>query len=109
MLVKPNTALTGGPSGRVMGGRAWKARKMKPEPSTSTRCMSVAAISGPRIQHVDARAIGADDLGLHDTQKDPRVAEAPVAAVAGDHAVVDVDDFVFARTHPGRRIRRGGT
>jgi hypothetical protein len=26
--VKPNTAFTGTPSGRVIGGRAWKARKM---------------------------------------------------------------------------------
>jgi hypothetical protein len=33
MLVKPSTALTGVPSGRVSGGSLWKARKMKPEPS----------------------------------------------------------------------------
>ena len=31
--VKPKTAFTGVPSGRVIGGRAWKARKMKPDPS----------------------------------------------------------------------------
>ena len=35
MLQKPCTAPTGSPSDlRVSGGRAWKARKMKPEPST---------------------------------------------------------------------------
>ena len=28
MLQKPSTALTGVPSGRVIGGSAWKARKM---------------------------------------------------------------------------------
>ena len=37
MLVKPNTAFTGVPSGRFIGGSAWKARKMKPEPSIRTR------------------------------------------------------------------------
>jgi len=35
MLQKPDTAPIGRPSDfRVRGGRAWKARKMKPEPST---------------------------------------------------------------------------
>jgi hypothetical protein len=45
MLVNPNTALTGVPSGRVIGGNAWKARKMKPEPSISIRCSFSAATS----------------------------------------------------------------
>ena len=43
MLVKPNTAFTGVPSGRVIGGRAWKARKMKPDPSISTKFEAAAS------------------------------------------------------------------
>jgi hypothetical protein len=45
MLVKPNTAFTGVPSGRFIGGKAWKARKMKPDPSIRMRCSGRA--SGP--------------------------------------------------------------
>ena len=34
MLLKPSTALVGVPSERDSGGKAWYARKMKPDPST---------------------------------------------------------------------------
>ena len=55
MLVKPNTAFTGVPSGRVIGGSAWKARKMKPDPSIRIRCSGwssavAAARPGPGAQ-----------------------------------------------------------
>src|ERR1039458_9702523 len=74
MLVKPNTALTGVPSGRVIGGRAWKARNMNPDPSIRIRwslrssggassgaartSMSVP-VAGSFLQCVEARAVEA--------------------------------------------------
>ena len=98
MLVKPNTALTGVPSDRVIGGRAWKARKMKPEPSMRTRWGSGGAVmSGTSVSLVvsgaggkaeDARAIGAEGLLVLDMQPDAGMAERTVAAVAGDGAAV---------------------
>ena len=75
MLVKPNTALTGVPSGRVIGGSAWKARKMKPDPSIRMRCGGAApesgtlvavGLAGALVQHVEARAVGAHDLVVFD-------------------------------------------
>ena len=120
MLVKPNTAFTGVPSGRVIGGRAWKARKMKPEPSIRMRWgalapasftpafLMAAVVAGAGFQHVEARAIGAHDLAVGDAQEHPGMAERAVAAVAGDRALVDVDDF--GRVGGGRRggaVRHG--
>src|SRR5689334_4160930 len=110
MLVKPNTALTGVPSGRAIDGRAWKARNRKPEPSIRTRCGASAGaglssatrstipaglrpeasvsggVAGPLFEHEQARAIRAHDRLVLDAEKDARVAQRPAAAVAGDHA-----------------------
>src|ERR1700710_2188242 len=97
MLVKPNTALTGVPSGRVIGGSAWKARKMNPEPSISTRCMGasseelMSAVASSFIQDVDARAIRTHHLSILDIQEHPRMAEG--TSVAGDGSVVDMKGF----------------
>src|SRR5580658_733285 len=90
MLVKPNTALTGVPSGRVIGGSAWNARKMNPEPSTSTRFMevSVSAVAASFFQDVDAGAVGAHHLMVLDVQEHARVAKR--TAVACDGAVIDL-------------------
>jgi hypothetical protein len=44
-LQNPNTAFTGVPSGRVIGGKAWKARKMNPDPSIRIRCSLRAVLS----------------------------------------------------------------
>src|SRR5579875_2641571 len=108
MMVKPNTAFTGTPSGRVIGGSAWKARNRKPEPSIRTRCRSAALapgaasaacsgagaagasmfVVGAVLQHVEPRAIGAHHRVVHDAQIDARMAERGVAAVAGDHAAI---------------------
>src|ERR1700723_1019124 len=95
ILVKPNTAFTGVPSGRVIGGSAWKARKMNPEPSISTRCIGVfspgelvSAVAASFVQDVDAGAIGAHHLVVLDVKEHARMAEG--AAIAGDSAVVDV-------------------
>src|SRR6185437_16873421 len=103
-LVKPNTALTGVPSGRVIGGRAWKARKMKPDPSTRTRCSfsapsgspagSVAAIeTGAIVQHEQAGTVRAHDLARLDAEPDARMAERAHPAVAGDDARIHMDRF----------------
>src|SRR5271165_146487 len=103
MFVKPNTAFTGVPSGRVIGGSAWKARKMNPEPSISTRCMEVSAGTGPTelsgvsmsavarsfFQDVDARAVGAHHLVALDAEEHARMAQG--TAVAGDGAVFGID------------------
>jgi hypothetical protein len=104
MLVKPKTALTGVPSGLVIGGRAWKARKMKPDPSMRIRCGGtgfgsvtgiagsvVGAVAGAFVEHVVAGAIWAGDLVVLDAQEYPWVAEAAVSAVARYGAVVDVN------------------
>src|SRR6185437_6406381 len=115
MLVKPNTALTGVPSGRVIGGSAWNARKMKPDPSISTKCSgrvssaaagvmgaSVSAgVAGSCIKDVEARAIRAHHALIFDVKEDPRMAERTVAPVAGDGAIGDMDRL--------GRGRRGGT
>src|SRR4051812_12555325 len=107
MLVKPNTAFTGVPSGRVIGGRAWKARKMKPDPSIRIRCRGLASISGgmvpegsmsasvisPCIQDVEARAVRTHHLLARDAQVNPRMTQRPSAAVAGDGAGIDMDDL----------------
>ena len=45
MLQKPMTALTGVPSDRVMGGSAWKARKMNPDPSIRVTCRGASAMA----------------------------------------------------------------
>src|SRR5271167_1663290 len=110
MLVKPNTAFTGLPSGRVIGGSAWNARKMNPEPSIRTRCSGVSpgisAGAGPRdvpgispggsmsavassfIQDVEAGAIGAHHLLLLNIKEHAGMAQR--TAIAGDGTVVDV-------------------
>src|ERR1700722_5009800 len=46
ILQNPNTAFTGVPSGRVIGGKAWKARKMNPDPSIRIRCRASEAAGG---------------------------------------------------------------
>src|SRR4051794_41854743 len=56
MLVKPITALTGVPSLRVSGGIAWKARKMKPEPSTRYRASAVFSAATGSADAVRAAA-----------------------------------------------------
>ena len=75
---------------------------MKPEPSMRMTCgafcpgdaKSVARRrSGAGVQDVEARAIGAADLLIGDAQVNAGVAERAVAAVAGDGAVVDMDDL----------------
>src|SRR4051794_38368453 len=111
MLVNPNTAFTGVPSDRFIGGRAWKARKMNPDPSIRTRCcfpldpasgasasaraasaMSVGVIvAGSGGEPENARAIGAEGLLALDVQPDARVPERALAAVAGDDPAVDHD------------------
>src|SRR3954451_21457711 len=115
MLVKPNTAFTGVPSGRVIGGSAWKARKMKPDPSIRTRwaealagapCagstwMSVSgAVARSRVQDVEARAIGAHHPVMLDVQEHARVPQG-TAAVAGHVRIVHMDRL--------RGTRLGGT
>jgi hypothetical protein len=52
MLVNPNTAFTGVPSGRVIGGSAWNARKMNPDPSIRIRCsfFSGASLDGAPVE-----------------------------------------------------------
>src|SRR6185437_16115372 len=100
MLVKPNTAFTGTPSPRVIGGSAWKARKMYPDPSirirwrgevpsgatvgvaSATAWSVLAAVARSLVQHVEPRAVGAHHLLLHDAQEHARMAERAVAAVA---------------------------
>jgi hypothetical protein len=115
MLVKPYTAFTGVPSGRVIGGKAWKARKMKPDPSIRIKCSLAGAASaaastvrsmsagviGSRVQDVQARAVRAHHLLVWDAQENPRVTQRTVAAIAGDSAGVDMDDL-------GRCHGRGG-
>ena len=111
MLVKPNTAFTGVPSGRVMGGRAWKARKMNPDPSTSTRCSGRRPRS-PRAQcpECPTRPGSARTLASNTGRRSARArcaatrADGPApraAAVAGDDAVVHMDDLVLAGGMPG--------
>ena len=46
MPVKPKTAFTGVPSPRVIGGSAWKARKIYPDPSIRTS-WSLSVMSDP--------------------------------------------------------------
>jgi hypothetical protein len=60
MLVKPNTAFTGVPSGRVIGGRAWNARKMNPDPSIRIRWNGRASTgaSGISAASMSAGVIG---------------------------------------------------
>src|SRR6185437_4682725 len=101
MLVKPNTAFTGTPSPRVIGGSAWKARKMYPDPSirirwtgeaasaaagigpgSATAGSVLAAVARSLVQHVEPRAVGAHHLLLDDAQEHARMAERAVAAVA---------------------------
>jgi hypothetical protein len=111
MLVKPNTAFTGVPSGRVIGGRAWKARKINPDPSIRIRCsfrVGVSAEISPAIspgismsavvvrswvQDIETRAIRAHHLFARDAQEDPRVTESTVPAIASDGARVYMDDL----------------
>src|SRR4051794_25573592 len=107
MLVKPNTAFTGVPSGRVIGGRAWKARKMKPDPSIRIRCRGLvpasdatapdgsmsAGVIRSGIQNVEARAVRAHHFLARDAQVHPRMTQRAFAAVAGDGAGIDVDDL----------------
>src|SRR3954447_22444413 len=113
MLVNPNTAFTGVPSDRFIGGRAWKARKMNPDPSIRIRCsfssaapavstagsasaasdISVPVVaSGAGLQPEHARAVRAEGLLVDDIEPDAGMPERPVAAVAGDDPAVDHDD-----------------
>src|SRR5436305_14635314 len=119
MLVKPNTAFTGVPSDRFIGGRAWKARKMNPDPSMRIRCeaasdrpvasasasgsaMAASAMSvpvvvpGPGHEPEDARTIGAEGLLVDDVEPDPRMPERTIAAVARHDPPVDHDDLGLA-------------
>src|SRR5271157_5896998 len=81
---------------------------MKPDPSIRIRCsfwsragadsacsrMSVSAgVTGSFVQHIEARAVGAQHGSVLDVQEHPWMAQGGVAAVAGDRAVVDVDDL----------------
>jgi hypothetical protein len=101
MLVKPNTAFTGVPSGRVIGGRAWKARKMKPDPSIRTKWSGLvsdwvsmsAGVAGSRVQDIKARAVRANDILAGDPQENAGMAERTIATVACDRAVVYMDDL----------------
>jgi hypothetical protein len=52
-----------------------------------------AGVAGSFVQHIEARAIRAHDRLILDVQKHPRVAECAVAPIAGDGAVVHVDDL----------------
>lgn len=95
---------------------------MKPEPSIRTRwsvcscccgsagracAVSVSAARGePFVQNVEARAIGADNLPLLYIEKDTGMAERAIAAVAGDDALIHVDDFVGGRR--GTCVWHGG-
>src|SRR5271155_5686900 len=79
---------------------------MKPDPSIRTRCGAVpasaagrtavsmsAGVAGPFIQNVKPRAVRAHDRLRLDVQEHARVAQRAVAAIAGNGAVVDVDDL----------------
>src|SRR5580692_11072113 len=79
---------------------------MNPDPSIRTRCGAVpvaaagraatsmsAGVAGSRVQYVEPRAVRAHDLLALDVQEDARVAQRAVPAVAGDSAVIDVNDF----------------
>src|SRR5580698_1204132 len=79
---------------------------MKPDPSIRTRCGAVpawaagrtavsmsAGVAGPLVQHIKSRAVWAHDRLRLDVQEHPRVAERAVAAIAGNGAVVDMDDL----------------
>jgi hypothetical protein len=81
---------------------------MNPDPSIRTRLgafeAAVMAGSGATlvsgavarsfVQDIEAGAIGTDDILALDMQEHPRVPEGRIgAAIAGDCAVVDVDDF----------------
>ena len=89
---------------------------MKPDPSIRTRCnfesraegwsvcsmISVSAgVAGSFVQHIEARAVGAQNGSVLDMQKYPRMSQFGIAAVAGDCPVIDMDDF-------GRRRAGGG-
>ena len=129
MLVKPNTALTGVPSGLVIGGRAWKARKMKPDPSIRIRCslraadsagasagvfpamsegmsMSVGVI-GSWVHDVKTRTIRTHNLFRRNAEKDPGVTQGTVSTIAGHGARVHVD--YFGRSHRGSGRRQEGS
>src|SRR5271165_4635761 len=79
---------------------------MKPDPSIRTRCGAVpawaagrtavsvsAGVAGPLVQHIEPRAVRAHDRLRLDVQEHARVAERAVAAIAGNGAVVDMDDL----------------
>src|SRR5271163_2821303 len=79
---------------------------MKPDPSIRTRCGAVpasaaaatavsmsAGVAASLVQHIEARAVRAHNRLILDVQKHPRVAERAVDAIAGDGAVVHVDDL----------------
>src|ERR1700760_4461304 len=81
---------------------------MKPDPSIRMTCwvvssvaagstcsrMSVSAgVAGSFVQHIEARAVGAQHRTVGDVQEHARMAECRVAAVAGHCAVVHVDDL----------------
>src|SRR5580704_13647666 len=79
---------------------------MKPDPSIRTRCGAVpvsaaggtavsmsAGVAGPFVQHIEPRAVRAHDRLRLDVQEHARVAERAITAIAGNGAVVDVDDL----------------
>src|SRR5580658_7248806 len=81
---------------------------MKPDPSIRTRCsfesraegwsvcsrISVSAgVAGSFVQHIEARAVGAQHRPVLDMQKHPRMPQFGIAAVAGDNPLIDMDDF----------------
>ncbi len=50
-------------------------------------------VAGAFVQHVEAGAVRAHNLAFRDPQVDARMAERPVAAIAGDSPVIDMDDL----------------
>src|SRR6478609_5403748 len=89
---------------------------MKPDPSIRIRCsfwsrtvaspgsrtvLVSGAVTCSFVQHIEARAVGAQDGSVLNVEEHPRMAQRNVAAVAGDHPIVDMDDF-------GRRRAGGG-
>jgi acylglycerol lipase len=103
------------PSGRVIGGKAWNARKMNPDPSIRIRCVwfdgcggvstsaasvvsSVSAgVAGSFVQNIKSRAIRAHHLLVLDPEKHARMPECATATVTGDSSLVDMDNLGRSR------------
>src|SRR5271156_1416710 len=90
---------------------------MKPDPSIRRRwgagpagaaggaAVSMSAgVAGPFVQDIEPRAVRAHNRLCLDVEEDARVTERAVAAIAGNGAVVDVDDLGCG----GRAVRHAG-